>query len=205
MKYFQDKSILIATGNPGKRAEIEELFADSGYTLIGTDSCNEVLDVEESGATYRDNAVLKARAYAMHFGLPSLADDSGLEVATLGGRPGVHSARYVGPDVSFDDRIRSILREMGEAADDSREARFVCSMALSDAKGRILVCEEGTCKGLITHAARGSGGFGYDPIFQPDGFELTFGELDEAIKNKISHRADAIRKIIRYLLAFTAL
>ncbi len=205
MKLSTDKNILIATGNAGKKAEIKALLAGSGFRFIGLEELGNAPDVEETGDTYRENATLKARAYASHFGVPSLADDSGLEVAALGGIPGVRSARYGGISMPFAEKMQMLLDELAKVPHLPRDARFVCSMALADRDGSILVCEDGICTGSITREARGTNGFGYDPIFIPTGFDATFAELDDLVKNNISHRALAAAKIKRYLLGFTAL
>ncbi len=133
-----------------------------------------------------------------------LADDSGLEIEGLGGAPGVYSARFVSTDADYDVKISKLLTMLDETGDSGRRARFVCVMALADNNGQVIHVAEGTCAGRIAGHPRGTGGFGYDPIFIPDGFELTFGELGDEIKQQISHRAKASELIIRYLLHFTA-
>jgi XTP/dITP diphosphohydrolase len=137
-------------------------------------------------------------------GIWSLADDSGLEVEALGGAPGIFSARYAGANTSYQDKIQKLLDELKTTDDKERRARFVCAMAISDVKGEIKFVAEETCDGRIALTPKGANGFGYDPIFIPDGFGQTFGELADEIKQKISHRARAAEKIIQYLRAFKA-
>ena len=163
-----------------------------------------IVDPEETGLTFSENAVLKAKYYAGQTGLLALADDSGLEVESLGGAPGVFSARYGGADAAYPEKIEKLLREISRANGSSRRARFVCAMALADETGSIKFLSEGVCEGKISAGPRGTNGFGYDPIFIPEGFSLTFGELPDEIKRETSHRSRAIKKIIRFLRRITA-
>ncbi|HEV8591465.1 MAG TPA: RdgB/HAM1 family non-canonical purine NTP pyrophosphatase [Pyrinomonadaceae bacterium] len=194
--------LLVATGNAGKVRELAKLLPTSPVELFGFRDALLMNEVAETGSTFRENAILKATGYAQQSGLWSLADDSGLEVDALGGRPGVLSARYAGAETPYDRKIRSLLDELSEAGDTDRSARFVCSMAISDPHGSITFETTGVCQGKLANTPRGTNGFGYDPIFVPDGFEQTFGELDDEIKQQISHRARAAREIVRYLLGF---
>lgn len=193
--------LLIATGNKGKLAEFRRSIAFDEIEIVGLDEFH-VEEVEETGATFAENARLKAAGYAMQTGLVALADDSGLEVNALGGMPGVHSARYLG-DVSFETRMDSILQELAVNNAD-RSARFVCSIAVATPTGNIIEQVEGICEGKIAPAAKGKNGFGYDPIFVPDGHKLTFGELSDEIKIEISHRSAALSKIIPKIRGFKA-
>ena len=197
--------LLIATGNPGKVSEMNALFRDAPFTLRSLQDFRSINEVDETGSTFEENALMKARGYAWQTGLWALADDSGLEIAALGDAPGVSSARYGGEETSFSQKMSMLLREMEMAADRRRDARFVCSMVLVNRAGDILSKAQGVCEGVIADSPRGNGGFGYDPMFVPKGHEKTFGELSAEIKGEISHRALASRTIIRYLLAFTAL
>lgn len=197
--------LLIATRNNGKVKELENLLADLPVRLRSLNDFPNVPEAEETGATFAENARLKARFYAARTGLFALADDSGLSVEALGGAPGIYSARYAGDDASDAERIEKLLKELNAAGDKNRRARFVCAAAVADAGGEIKFLAEGICGGAIAQAARGKNGFGYDPIFIPDNFNQTFGELSDDIKRQISHRARAIKKIIRYLRDFTAL
>ena len=197
-------TLVLATGNAGKIRELEELFRELPFELKSLRSFEGVRDVEESGATFRENAELKASGFALQTSEMSLADDSGLEVVALGNAPGVHSARFAGADTGYDVKIPKLLALLDATGDPERRARFVCVMALADPKGRIIHTVEGVCPGSIADAPRGRNGFGYDPIFVPDGFNQTFGELDDDAKRQVSHRAKAASLIIRYLLDFIA-
>lgn len=204
MRTPKSPSLLIATGNAGKIRELSEIFAPTGINLKSLADFPNVAEVAETGASFEENAVLKAKGYAAQTQTLSLADDSGLVVDALGGAPGVLSARY-GGDIGFQEKMQMLLSEIARSPESSRAARFVCTMAIADETGNILTTAEGICEGTIADAPRGNGGFGYDPVFIPDGFNRTFGELDDAVKAEISHRARAAAKIMRYLLAFNAL
>lgn len=193
------QSLLIATRNPGKVREIESILAYSGWTFSSLQSFPGVDTPAESGATYADNAILKARFYAAATGMCALADDSGLEVEALAGAPGVYSARYAGDNASDADRRALLLLELAKIPNVNRRARFVAVVAISDAEGSVLNVSEGTCEGSIIFSPRGNGGFGYDPLFVPDGYNETFAELPEDIKNRISHRARALIKTRDFL------
>lgn len=196
--------IVIGTKNKGKVREFVELLADFPIVIKSLDVFPEIIEPEETGSTFAENAILKARAYARHTGCWSLADDSGLEVEALGGAPGIFSARYAGADATDGERITKLLRELDATGDENRLAQFVCAMAVSDEKGEIKFFAEGICPGTIIHTSRGTNGFGYDPVFMPEGFSETFGELSNEIKGRISHRAHATNKIIAYLRDFIA-
>ena len=186
-----DMRLLIATTNAGKVREYQELFAGIGCELVGLPEVGITQDIAETGATYEENAVLKARAYAALSGSVTLADDSGLEVDALNGRPGVHSARYA-PDSPA--RIRRLLTELEGVPKNERNARFQCVLALAQPDGQLAVTM-GACEGEIATEARGSNGFGYDPVFYLPEFGATMAELSQDIKNTISHRARAAQKM----------
>ncbi|MFQ5855763.1 MAG: XTP/dITP diphosphatase [Anaerolineae bacterium] len=192
------KKLLVATNNPGKLAEYRELFADLPIELTSPAIEGIDLDVEETGNSFEENAVLKARAFAEVSGLPTLADDSGLEVIALGGEPGLHSSRYAGPEASDADRYRKLLNKLGDVPWERRQARFRCVIAIAAPEGTLRTVE-GSITGRIAFEPRGDHGFGYDPVFFLPGFEKTMAELPEKIKNEISHRADAARKAIPVL------
>ena len=194
--------ILLATRNSGKVVELRKLMEGLPFEVVGLDQFPAVSEVKETGTTFAENAVLKARGYARQCGLHTLADDSGLEVAALNGRPGVLSARYCGEGAGYDVKIAELLREIERSNSSDRRARFVANIAFADPNGEILFEVEDVCEGAIADHPRGTNGFGYDPIFVPDGFAETFGELSDEIKNSISHRARAARKIMRYLRDF---
>ena len=193
---------MAATRNKGKLRELRRLFTDAPVTIRGLEEFPEIEDVRETGTTYEENACLKASRYASVTGLAALADDSGLEVNALGGRPGVYSARYAGTASSYETRIRRLLGEISSAGSTDRTARFVCVMALARPDAAIATTALGICAGVIGSAPRGDAGFGYDPIFIPDGFDATFAELGEDVKRRISHRARAAEIIIARLPVF---
>ena len=201
----QLKRLLVATNNPGKLGELRDLLDGLPVSLQSLSNLDSFIEVEETGSTFVENARLKASGYAAQTGLPAIADDSGLEVEALDGRPGVLSARYGGPDASFAEKIEMLLGELDKTGDANRNARFVCSIAVADASGDILYTSEGICTGTIAATPRGILGFGYDPLFVPDGFDQTFGELPGAIKGKISHRFRAFEQIIPFLRDFIAI
>jgi XTP/dITP diphosphohydrolase len=183
--------LLIATTNPGKVGEYQHLLNGLAYELVGLSEVGITQEVAETGATYEENALLKAREYAALSGLLTLADDSGLEVAALGGRPGVHSARYAPNSPA---RIRQLLAEMQNIPAGERNARFQCVIALAWPDGRAEITT-GTCEGQIATEARGANGFGFDPVFYVPEAGLTMAELPEGSKNRISHRARAAQKM----------
>ena len=189
--------LLIATSNAGKRREIENLLDLPEIRLRSLDEFPTIAEVEETAQTFAGNAALKALYYAQHTGLPCLADDSGLEVVALGGAPGVRSARYAGVGATDAERIAKLLGELDGSAE--RLAHFVCVMAIAEAGIDEVKLFTGECQGRIAHAPRGSNGFGYDPIFIPDGYEQTFAELPPHIKNNISHRARALSAVRLFL------
>lgn len=195
--------LLIATKNVGKIKELEIMLADLPVRLKGLNDFPKIDEVEETGTSFLENAVLKAQSYALQTKCFALADDSGLEVAALDGAPGVFSARYAGENATDNDRIEKLLKELENI--NERRARFVCSIAVADDSGKIRFAADGVCDGTIALKASGSNGFGYDPIFIPDGFSNTFGELSSDIKQQISHRGRALNKIIQQLRGFYAL
>ena len=196
--------LLLATVNTGKIIELKKLFAGLPVELRSLRDFDGITDVEETGATFEENAILKAGSYARQTGMFALADDSGLEIAALDNRPGVMSARYAGDDTGFEEKMAKLLWELDRTGDDDRSARFVCVMALANERGKIQFTSKGICEGMIDVKPRGSNGFGYDPIFVPTGFDRTFGELSSDIKQEIGHRGRASAIIIQYLLDFIA-
>jgi non-canonical purine NTP pyrophosphatase (RdgB/HAM1 family) len=198
-----NRTLVLATGNPGKVRELRELFRAVPFELKSLRDFGGIVDVAETGSTFEENAILKARGFASQTGEISLADDSGLEVESLGNAPGVLSARFAGADAGYDVKIRTLLRMIEETADHARRARFVCVMAIADPGGNVLNIARGVCSGTIAREPRGTNGFGYDPVFVPDGYDQTFGELSDEVKSQVSHRSRAAQLIIRYLLDFT--
>jgi XTP/dITP diphosphohydrolase len=191
--------LLLGTRNPGKLIEIESILRDSGCSFSSLQEFPQVETAAEDSDTYVENAIAKARFYAAATGMLALADDSGLEVKALDGAPGVFSARYAGTGASDADRRELLLSELTKIGDPDRRARFVCVVAIAKADGQVLNVAEGICEGTITFAPRGQGGFGYDPLFVPDGYNQTFAELSDEIKNRISHRARALIETSRFL------
>jgi len=194
--------LLIATSNRGKVRELDSLLSNLPIRLKTLSNLDGIIEVEETGSTFRENAELKAAGYAMRSSAWSLADDSGLEVAALGGAPGVYSNRYAGEGASDAAKMEKVLSQLAAVPNAVRDARFVCAMSIADEAGKIVFTTEGFCPGTIAKKPRGTNGFGYDPIFIPDGFDRTFGELSDDIKQQISHRARAVAEIIRYLHGF---
>ena len=198
------QSLLIATWNIGKLKELKELLSDLPFELYGLDSLRGVLEVQETGETFVENASLKAVGYATQARLLTLADDSGLAVDALRGGPGVFSARYAGQGASEAERTNKLLLELSNLKEPERSARFVSAVAIADSEGEILNVSLGSCEGHLAFAPRGFEGFGYDPIFIPVGYEQTFAELKPEIKNRISHRARAFRGAREFLRTLTA-
>ncbi len=196
--------LLAGTNNAGKLKELKELLAEFPVHLRNPGEFENIIEPEETGTTFMENAEIKAVYYSQATGMAALADDSGLEVEALGGAPGVYSARYGGSDASSAEKISKLLDELKAADDENRSARFVCAMALTDENGNIIFRAEGICRGKIALTPSGRNGFGYDPVFIPEGFDQTFGELSDEIKSRLSHRALAIGKIIRFLRDNTA-
>ena len=198
------KELLIATRNPGKVCEVGMLLEGLPLRLRSLAEFPETMEVEETGATFTENAALTARGYAAQMRLWTLADDSGLEVEALGGAPGVFSARYAGgAHVSDAERLAHLLAELSRTGDAERRARFVCVIAIADPDARLVNTSTGTCEGSIAIAPRGVNGFGYDPVFIPHGYQQTFGELPPEIKQHISHRARALEAARSFLLEYS--
>ncbi len=229
----EEKKLVLATGNPAKVRELNELLEGRGWKVRALSDFTDDIDVEENGSTLAENAEIKARFAFETTGLPSLADDTGLEVDALSGRPGVHSARYAGPQGGAEQNRRKLLEEMAAVMEpERRSARFrtvlvyigpdpdeIASVqnagsaaapagddtglpANPDPERQIpnrqlqLRRFEGVCEGRIITEERGTGGFGYDPLFVPDGYDETFAEMDAVLKNRISHRGRALQKFL---------
>jgi XTP/dITP diphosphohydrolase len=184
--------LLLATRNPGKLHEFAELLAGLPLELVSLSQLGIEEEIPEAGASFRENAILKAAGYAAAGGLVTLADDSGLEVKSLGGAPGIQSARWAGPDATDQDRIRLLLARLRDVPCEERQAQFRCVVAIASPNGQV-VTTEGTVQGLIIDEPRGSEGFGYDPIFLLPALGKTMAELSREEKNRISHRAQAVR------------
>jgi XTP/dITP diphosphohydrolase len=184
--------LVVATHNPGKARELAEIL-ENRFQLVTAGDLN-LTEPEETETSFVGNALLKARAAADASGLPALADDSGLSVAALDGSPGVYSARWAGPDRDFYVAMRKVEERLEEADGDDRLAWFTCALALAWPQGAAVVVE-GRIDGTLTFPPRGTRGFGYDPIFIPKGGDRTFGEMEPAAKDAMSHRAQAFAKL----------
>ncbi len=191
--------LLVATTNPGKKREYQELFADLEVPLTWPDEEGLTLQVAETGHTYAENAHLKAQAYALASSLWTLADDSGLDVDALQGVPGVQSARFGGPGLTDQDRYRLLLERLSDVPWEKRQAHFRCIIALASPQGRVWFTE-GACEGMIAYAPQGTNGFGYDPVFYLPELARTMAELPSELKNRLSHRgkaAAAMKELLR--------
>ncbi|PLX79931.1 MAG: non-canonical purine NTP pyrophosphatase [Desulfuromonas sp.] len=190
--------LLVATGNAGKLRELRALLGEHGIEVIGLDQFPEIPPVVEDGETFADNARKKALTVSRASQLLTLADDSGLTVKVLGGAPGVHSARFAGPDASDADNNRKLLEELKDCADPDRSAAFICVLALARPDG---TCHfyEGRLPGEIIATPRGCDGFGYDPLFFLPQRQCTLAELPLEEKNRISHRGQALEKLLKHL------
>jgi XTP/dITP diphosphohydrolase len=184
------KTIVLATRNKHKILEIKTILSDIAVELLTLHDFPQVPELKEEGATFRENSLQKAEAVAAHTKLPALADDSGLEVFYLSGRPGVISARYAGAGASDDQNNRKLLGEMLGVPPRRRRAQFRSVLTLLGSELKEVT--EGICPGMLAESPRGTNGFGYDPIFLPDGFSRTYAELTAEEKNRISHRAKAL-------------
>jgi len=194
MRIAAGGQLVIASHNQGKVREIRELLAPFAITVRGAAELG-LPEPEETGDTFEANAVLKARAAADRTGLVALADDSGLVVAALGGAPGIYSARWAGPDKDFRIGMARIERELLALNTANKRAKFVCALALAEPKGKTQTFV-GEIEGTLSFPPRGDRGFGYDPIFVPEGMDKTFGEIEPAIKHGMSHRARAFEKLL---------
>lgn len=193
------KEIVLATGNLGKVREINELLADSGIRAQ-PQSRFGVIEAEETGLTFVENALIKARNASLHTGLPAIADDSGLEVDALDGAPGIHSSRYAGPAATDRDNVEKLLTNLADVPESRRGARFQCVMVYlrHAADPTPLICQA-SWEGRILTAPRGSNGFGYDPVFHVPTHDCSSAELPPEIKNELSHRGQALRQLVERL------
>ena len=187
--------LVIASHNPGKVREIRELLEPYGLKVIGAADFG-LAEPEETGSTFAENAILKAEAASAASNLAALADDSGLSVAALNGAPGVYSARWAGPKKDFRMAMTRVEDEMHSSGNPDKRAHFVCALALS-APDAVTEIFEGRAYGQIDFPPRGQFGFGYDPIFIPEGHRFTFAEMDPKAKHAISHRAKAFEKFVK--------
>jgi len=193
------KEIIIATKNPGKAKEFKEFFKPHGIETISLlDFVEEHQDIEETGTTFKENAAIKAESIAAELNKPVLADDSGLIVDVLDGRPGVFSARYAGEPKNDQANIDKVLQEMTDVKEKNRTARFICVLAIANPREETIF-KTGYCEGHIALTNKGTYGFGYDPIFIPEGYIRSMAELPPEEKNLISHRSNAMKKLDQWL------
>ncbi|MDP4786449.1 MAG: RdgB/HAM1 family non-canonical purine NTP pyrophosphatase [Alphaproteobacteria bacterium] len=193
-RQFTEDTLVIATHNAGKMREIGALFAGFDIHILSAADLG-LAEPDETETSFTGNAILKARAAAMASGKPALADDSGLAVTVLEGAPGIYSARWAGPDRDFSLAMKAVETALAKTGYADHSAEFICALAIVWPDGDV-VCVEGRIKGQITFPARGTKGFGYDPIFQPDGHKISFGEMNPDAKHAISHRADAFAQLL---------
>jgi XTP/dITP diphosphohydrolase len=187
-----NQKVVVATRNGHKLAEINAILKELPVTLLSLLDFPEIPEIEENGSDFRENALIKARTVFRYTGVPALGDDSGLEVDALGGAPGIYSARYAGSAHDYDANNRKLLDALCEVPDEKRGARFRCTVAIVLKNVEQFV--EGVVRGRIIRELRGTRGFGYDPLFVPDGYNKTYAELGDETKNRISHRAIAFQK-----------
>ena len=193
------KKVIVASGNPGKLKELSAIFQRFGMDVLSKDEAGyDYIDPEENGTTYEENSFIKANEIMKASGIPTIADDSGLEVEYLGGEPGIYSSRFAGEDCNPQRNNEKMLTLLKGVPYEERKARFVTVMTMLYPDGRKIVAR-GECPGHIIEEYRGEGGFGYDPIFVPEGYDETFAELGKDVKNQISHRAKAIESLINQL------
>jgi len=192
--------IVLASGNKGKVREIQALLSETDVNIVPQSEFN-VIEAEETGLTFVENAILKARNAAQHTGLPAIADDSGIEVDALNGQPGIYSARYAGSGASDADNLNKLLTELKGVPEAKRTARFQCLMVyLRHAEDPTPLICQGTWEGGILFEARGDNGFGYDPVFYVPTHDCSSAELDPDTKNRLSHRGQALRQLCAALV-----
>ena len=194
-------NIVLATKNKGKVRELENLLADLDIHIIPMSDFPQIGEIEESGETFEENALIKAREVARMTGHMAMADDSGLAVHALDGRPGVYSARFAGPGAGDEANNRKLLEELKGVPIGKRSAAFICFMAVADPSGKSITAS-GSCEGIIKEIPSGDGGFGYDPLFYVENYGCTMAELAPQIKNRISHRGRAVAELKKGLPAF---
>lgn len=193
-----DNIIILATNNKSKVKEISEMMLGSDITFVSLADAGINVEVEETGTTFEENALLKAREICKLSGKPTISDDSGLEIDALDGAPGIYSSRFMGEDTSYDIKNNALIEKLENVADPDRTARFRCCMALVLPDGREFVTE-GAMEGIIAREPKGINGFGYDPILFIPEYNRTSAELSSEEKNNISHRGEALRKMIEVI------
>jgi XTP/dITP diphosphohydrolase len=197
--------LVLATRNVKKCAELRALLQPRGIAVISLDECPPTPEVVENGETFAANAAKKATTIALLFGVWTLGEDSGIEVDALGGRPGVYSARYSGPGATDQSNNQLLMTELAGVPPERRGARYVCHVAVADPTGTIRIRVEDYCHGRIATKAHGVGGFGYDPYFIIREYHRTFGELGPVVKQQLSHRGRALRRVVPELVRLMAM
>ncbi len=190
--------LFLATGNQHKVKEMKKLLSDTDVELLSQADYNQLPEVIEDRETFCGNALKKAQEIGTYVNLPAIADDSGLVVEALNGKPGVYSARFAGPQATDEDNNQKLLKLLAEVPTGERQARFTCAMAFVSPEGEEEIVV-GNCPGEIARQPQGKTGFGYDPLFVPEGYSQSFAQLGAEVKNKISHRAKALQKMKRVL------
>jgi XTP/dITP diphosphohydrolase len=198
------QSLVIGTGNRKKGQELAEMLAPWGFEVATLADFPHAIEVVEDGDSFAANAALKATEQARHLKRWVLADDSGLEVDALGGRPGIYSARFAGPQATDDQNNRHLLAELGATPLEKRTARYVCHVTVADPTGAIRAESHDTCRGRILFEPHGTNGFGYDPLFEVVEYHRTFGQLGPRVKQALSHRSRALRAILPRLVELAA-
>jgi XTP/dITP diphosphohydrolase len=193
------KTLVVATRNVYKFNEISELLQDLDYNLMYLNDFESIMDIEENGSSFQDNAIKKAEEVYGSLKIMTLADDSGIEVDALNGAPGIYSARYAGDNATDEKNNALLLKNLENVDDEKRTAQYVCVLALADENE--MKTFSAVCKGKIIREMKGTNGFGYDPMFIPVGYDKTFGELDPSVKMQISHRALALMQLREYLMS----
>lgn len=193
------EKLILATNNKHKVAEMTAMLRDTGVTILTSDDLEDFPVIEETGTTLEENALLKSRLIYSHYRIPAVADDTGLEVEHLGGAPGVYSARYAGPNCTFEDNNRKLLKELTDVPWDKRVATFATVIAVSYEGGDF--CHRGEVLGVIAEAMTGVNGFGYDPVFLYPPLEKTYAQMTLEEKNQVSHRGRALARFKDWLLA----
>lgn len=191
--------IIFATSNENKMREIRMILADLPYEIVSLKEAGIQADIDENGSTFEENAMIKAKAICGMTGMITLADDSGLEIDYINKEPGVYSARYMGEETSYHVKNQALIDRLKDAEGEQRSARFVCVIAAAFPDGRIITTR-GTIEGRIGYEEKGNNGFGYDPIFYVPEYNMTTGEMEPELKNKISHRGKALEQMKKELL-----
>lgn len=194
------RKLILATRNLDKVKEIKEILGDLNLEILDLNNYSNIPEIVEDEETFEDNAIKKAREVFKIVKLPVLSDDSGLEVEFLNNQPGIRSARFAGEPTNYTKNNEKLLKMLDNVPDEFRKAQFRCIVVFKTKNEEILA--EGICKGRILRQMRGSGGFGYDPLFIPDGYEQTYAEMPQEVKNKISHRAIALKNIKPFILEY---